>query len=179
MADGDTFACELEESRSKLLLGPVPHGSNRRVELAKRMQLWSEGAYMALLARIEHRLRARHFNAGRGPGRHAARASRARTLIHEGAYSKATASLSTEVAVLNDQEQQTWSSTLLPCSARPQNALASRAEEMPAAALTEEHKPRSALAGVRFKAMSGAGPRGMRPEHLRELVAVTLLTGNI
>ena len=46
-------ACELEESRTKLLLGPVPKGLNRRVELAKRMRLWGGGDIMTLLVRVE------------------------------------------------------------------------------------------------------------------------------
>ena len=32
IAQGDEDACLLEEARSKLLLGPVPRGANRRVE---------------------------------------------------------------------------------------------------------------------------------------------------
>ena len=108
IADGDEFACELEESRTKLLLGPVPQGLNRRVELAKRLRLWDDGELMTLLVRIEeqHRLRSRRVRAFGGSGSHTARARRARALVSEGAYSKATACLTSEVASLDEQQQR-------------------------------------------------------------------------
>ena len=105
MADGDAEACLLEESRSKLLFGPVPRKMNVRVELAKRLQLWRQGKYLELLIRAEeqYRLRLRSFE--QRPVGLDSRSKRARALIAEGAYSKAAASLHTERADLNDAEQ--------------------------------------------------------------------------
>ena len=97
MAEGDTAACVLEEARTKLLLGPVPRGAHVRVELAKRLERWNAGAFTELLVRAEEqqRARARCRAALRGMPKHGARARRARSLVGEGAYSKAASSLHT------------------------------------------------------------------------------------
>ena len=175
MAEGDTAACVLEEARTKLLLGPVPRGAHVRVELAKRLERWNAGAFTELLVRAEEqqRARARCRAALRGMPKHGARARRARSLVGEGAYSKAASSLHTEMADLDEAAQLAWSATLLPCSTRPAAALAP--PDGPAAPAAPEAEGRAAgyaLRGVRFRAMSAPGPSGMRPEHLRELVAV-------
>ena len=102
--------------------------------------------------------------------KHGSRARRARALVHEGAYSKAAASLHTEVAELDEQQQAEWGRKLLPPSIRPETSRAPtvvrEAEE------AEEGLRGYALAGVHFRAMSAPGPSGARPEHLREFVAV-------
>ena len=174
MAEGDEAACVLEESRTKLLLGPVPRGSNRRVELAKRLQLWKEGAFEELLVRAEEQRRQseRLGITRRAVPDSAARARRACALISEDAYSKAASSLHSSVSSLDASSQTQWGARLLPRSTRPAEALSSEAT-MPEGPMMEEDSPaRSALRGVRFRAMSAAGPSGARPEHLRELVAV-------
>ena len=81
MADGDAAACTLEEARSRLLLGPVPRGLNSRVELARRLQKWSDGAFMELLERAEEqcRQRANIRAALRRAPKHGDRARRARS----------------------------------------------------------------------------------------------------
>ena len=43
--------CQLEQGRSKLLLGPVPKGLHNRTELQLRLKLWQEGDFEALLVR--------------------------------------------------------------------------------------------------------------------------------
>ena len=112
----------------------------------------------ALLADLHHALRA-------------ARAGLAHSLA-KGAYSKATSSLHTETADLDAAAQQYWVARLLPKSVRPAQAVSSRADA-PTLDLPEpESSSKTALRGVRFRALSGAGPSGARPEHLRELVAV-------
>ena len=120
MADGDAAACTLEEARSRLLLGPVPRGLNLRVKLARRLQRWSDGAFMELLERAEEqcRQRAKIRAALRRAPKHGDQARRARSLIGEGAYSKAASSLHTEIADLNEEALALWGAALLPCSAR-------------------------------------------------------------
>ena len=174
MSEGDADACMLEEARSKLLLGPIARGSNLRVELAKRLRIWQEEPFVELLVCAEEQQResVRHRSALRGAATHGARARRARHLISEGAYSKATSSLHTETADLDEEAQIHWGTTLLPCSSRPAEALAPASDISTAVAEEDEAAPKYALKGVRFRAMSAAGPSGARPEHLRELVAV-------
>ena len=173
MADGDEEACLLEASRTKLLLGTVPAGSNIRVELATRLRLWQSGKYAELLVRVEdqHRATVRRRST-RGAAAEGKRGQRARTLLREGAYSKATNSLHTDMADLDDAAQLSWGSTLLPRSTRPCAALASPEDTPEPPSLPDQHGSRAALRGVSFRAMSGAGPSGMRPEHLREMTAV-------
>ena len=77
-------------------------------------------------------------------------------------------SLTSEVAQLSEAEQRRWTTQLLPCSTRPESARAAAAvvadeAATPAAAST-------ALAGVRFGALSAAGPTGARPEHVRDAI---------
>jgi hypothetical protein len=174
--EDDLQACVLEEARSKLLLSPPPRGTNIRVELAKRLQLWVDGAFEELLSRAEGqaRDRARRNALLQGAPKHGARARRARALIAEGAFSKAASSLHTEVAILDAEKQVTWGRTLLPGSARPAAArsVAPAAADGGEAAGDAQAQAASALQGVRFRAMSAAGPSGARAEHLRELVAV-------
>ena len=86
------------------------------------------------------------------------RARRARALIGEGAYSKATNSLHTEVADLSAAEQQRWGASLLPSSQQPEMAVATQSaapEPRDGAAWNEDEakRPKSALRGVRFRAM--------------------------
>lgn len=59
----------------------------------------------------------------RGAPQHGWRARRAHALIGEGEYSKAAASLHTDVAELSAEEQLRWSTELLPPSSRPAAAL--------------------------------------------------------
>ena len=128
IAEGDADACVLEEARSRLLLGPVPRGTNVRMELARRLRLWADGQFMVLLVRAEEhcRHRARCRAALRAAPTHGARARRARALIGEGTYSKAASSLHTSVADLDGEAQAAWGAVLLPCSTRPAAARASR-----------------------------------------------------
>ena len=97
----------------------------------------------------------------RGAPRHGARARRARALVGGGAYSKAASSRSTEMAELDAESQKAWGEKLLPRSSRPETALAGPSK------LERSDSQSSPLAGVKFKAMSAAGPSGMRPEHLK------------
>ena len=127
VVNGDAEACALEQARSKLLLGVPPRGSNTRVELARRLALWEEGAFEELLLRAEEQARARAGPRDGLPEPAAASASkarRARHLVREGAYSKAVASLTSDVASLSPGEQRLWGQQLLPCSTDPQAALA-------------------------------------------------------
>ena len=169
MAEGSVEACALEYARTKLLLGPAPRNINKRCEFARRLERWKEGAYQELLifAENQHRVisKARHTK-GKRP-KLASRARRARALVSEGAYSKAAASLHTEMAELDEQDQMEWGKKLLPCSIRPELAHVVVGDPLE----TEESQSGYALAGVHFRAMSAPGPSGATPEHLREFVA--------
>ena len=107
MSEGDEYACRLEEIRTKLLLAPVPRGSHLKVELSRRLQLWIDGKFVELLSRAENQAReaALHRSVFRSAAKHGSRARRARHLVSEGAYSKATASLQTETADLDAAAQ--------------------------------------------------------------------------
>ena len=215
---------ECERARSKLLFLPPPRGVSWRGELARRLDLVRQGDWSELLVRVEEQCRCRAQLSRRSRvatqdfGR---RAARAKQLAREGAFSKAVAAVSTEVASFPPATQHRWASTLLPRSARaaspaaapdladaqPLAPLADEAAAMdceplagqaaadagvqgaapatPPAAPTaceptptrpEEHRAKSisasALGGVHFRAMSGPGPSGARPEHLREMLSV-------
>ena len=158
------------------------------MELARRRQKWSDGAFMELLERAEEqcRQRAKIRAALRRAPKHGDRARRARSLIGEGAYSKAASSLHTDVADRNEEAHAHWGAALLPCSARladvalPNTGVEAGAAPAAVAAVSVPDADSgagrdgaaTALKGVRFRAMTGPGPSGARPEHLRELIAV-------
>ena len=56
MAQGRDDYAQLEEGRSKLLLSPVPQGLSAATEILKRLTLWEERRFEALLQRAEEQL---------------------------------------------------------------------------------------------------------------------------
>ena len=84
--------------------------------------------------------------------------------------------MTTETAQLTKQEQDEWTRKLLPNSSRDMGDAApsqvpgdsnEEAEAGPAGV----HAAGKALEGVRFAALSGPGPSGMRPEHLKDALS--------
>ena len=169
-----------------MLLPLVPLRANLRVELAKRFELWFGGQYVELLVRIEEqaRLRVQARGLGLAQSRFKARATRAKAMAREGAYSKAVTALTSEVAALSDPQQIRWATELLPrdggtassetMTVEQEHVLAgadgmASPEDVAGTIRSDRGSP---LRGVRFPAMSAAGPSGTRPEHLREAIAV-------
>jgi len=110
MAEGNAASSILEFARTKLLLGPIPRKLNARCELARRLERWKAGLYDELLVRAEEQCRSR---CGTVPKKlrgtkNQYKTRRARMLVGEGAYSKAAASLQTDVADLEDKKQLEW-----------------------------------------------------------------------
>lgn len=174
IGDGDADACFLEEIRTKLLLGVPLRGMNVKSELARRFKLWDEGRFSQLLVRAEEQYRVRNSmrQAKTRMPIHGSRARRARQLVSEGAYSKAVASLTSELAILSEDDQMSWGLKLLPRSLTPEKALTGDIYGGVDADSESSALEGRALAGVRFRALSAPGPSGFRPEHLRELTAV-------
>ena len=181
MVRGDPRASVLEEARSKLLLGPVPKGRNLRVEIGNRLVLWKSGAFEQLLLKAEEAQRQRRRASLRRPAGADARnrIRRSKKLAADGAYRKGIGSLTTEVAELSNEQQRSYSSQLLPCSSRPLSAcstyLPSEGGSAHDAAEASTQSPssfRHALSGIRFPALSAAGPSGARPEHLKEMLGI-------
>ena len=163
---GDESAAVLEQARTKLLLAHLPKGCSTPLEMRTRLDLWRTGAFLELLRRIEGQQRPA---AGR-PGAGRPRGERARAMAKSGAYRKAVQSLLTASAELTAAEQQRWASELLPDteSAAPNPVRAAAPNNDPGVTDTQElPRPRD---GVHFARLSGPGPSGMRPEHLRDML---------
>ena len=135
MADGDPTWARLEESRTKLLLGSLPHGAHATHEIEERLVLWEAGHFDDLLRRAEEQ----HVAAGRLRGRkrrrcgcsattqrHAERGKRVQRLAMEGAYRKAVASADSELMEFTAEEDKRLADELLPRSARTTSGLFAR-----------------------------------------------------
>ena len=193
LADGPDS--DLEQGRSKLLLAPPPRAYHLRTELEKRHQLWRHRDWEALLVRAEAQAIERVRGRSMGQDSLASRGQRAKRLAREQAYRKGVTALTGSSADLSATQQQQWARTLLPPSSlssggvvplggdpkpsgllpTPEGEAAADIDEIGDASAQSDstaHAPTSlwqqALRGVRFPALSGAGPSGARPEHLRE-----------
>ena len=179
MAQKDPKLCLLEERRSKLLLGQVPHGEHSPKELATRLAMWENENYTGLLSRMERqyfeavmarRQSRRQINAAKQ-----AKPRKARRMVGEGAYRKALNSVTSEHASMSAAEEHGWTEQLLPQSQHPEGALVSAAltgedQEMPLASDSlptsqdrNDNGYESPLKGVRFAALTAPGPTGTRP----------------
>ena len=171
---------DLEQGRSKLLLAPPPRGLHLRSELEKRHELWRDRDWEALLVRAEVQATERERTRSSDAPSAASRGKRALQLCREKAYRKGVTSLTGSLAALTPEDEVRWARELLPSS-----ALASRGavpaggdpgadgddppdDTADVAPLLPMSLGQQALRGVRFPALSGAGPTGTRPEHLRE-----------
>ena len=85
-------------------------------------------------------------------------------------YGKACETLTSEVADLDADQQRIWTDTLLPKSDHDE----SRSYIAPIEQTTTSNERifRRTLDGVRFPALSAAGPSGTRPDHIREMLAI-------
>ena len=131
-----------------------------------------KGDVVQLLIRCEEqffeRLRTRRLRRsvnGRG------KIMRAKKLVREGAYRKAVSSLTSSVADLSLSEQRTWFKKLLPNSDRSVSACCAPCPAVNSEGSVSDGSTKI-LQGVRFAALSAAGPSGARPEHLRDLLSV-------
>ena len=164
----------LERGRTKLLLAVPPHGFHLRTELETRLRMWHSGDLSALLVRLEEQ--ARCITESRLP-RASHAGGRARKLARAGAYGKAVASLTSSVAALTRDEEVDWAQELLPsstsaaaCATPPSAGAPEHPADFSKAGYAELRK--TALRGVRFGALAGAGPSGMRPEHWNHALLV-------
>eukprot|EP00972_Heterocapsa_arctica_P083697 12333821-Heterocapsa_arctica.AAC.1 len=165
----DATSALLEEARSKLLLAHVPRGDSKPHEFRARFAEWRAGEFGTLLRRVEdQRERA---NTRRASTSAEDRAARSRRLARGGARRKAVQTLVSDVATLTPAEQRRWAAELLPragpAAGAPLPALAPA--EVAADALNDAET--SPLKGVRFGPLSGPGPSGARPEHLRDMLS--------
>ena len=176
MTEGNARSAALEEARTKLLLGPVPRKRNRRVELNTRLRLWNQGDFDTLLIRAEGQALDRQAHQRRRPGRDKGKGARSRLLAKEGAYGKGVRSLTSEVAAFSQHDELQWSNTLLPQSGSSHSAVFSQvASDVHMRDEDVDSQPRhlrSSMSGIRFPALSAAGPSGARPEHLKEMLAI-------
>ena len=172
---GDASSAILEQARSKLLLAHVPKCSSTPLELTARLQLWQSSSFVELLERVESQAAVARSSVSSSPL--LGRGKRARRLAEGGAFRKAVQSLQSKTAKLDVEQQRHWAVQLLPETARgvgsvlpvPRPPVAAGAH-VPAREPQEVPKP---LDGVRFSRLSGPGPSGMRPEHLKDMLACT------
>ena len=147
-------------------------------EVGKRIDLWNAGRLSDLLLRVE--AQALLARGGGPPGdAEGARRRRACRLARAGAYSKAAATATSEVAHLTDAEQLSWAEKLLPVSGQPDAACsgvcpadATVDPEEPVAAARRLEAVSDEIRRIRFAPLSAAGPSGRRPEHFRDLAGV-------
>ena len=166
---GDATFAALEQARTKLLLAVVPRTANAAQEMRARFAFWDARDFVQLLERAEAQASA---FAGRraGPNEDGAssRAARGRRMAQSGAFRKAVQSQITEVAAMSADDERAWAAKLLPCD----GGLPRAPDAQPAAAVHDDDVDPAAspLEGVRFAALSGPGPSGARPEHLRDML---------
>ena len=107
MAHGRDDYAQLEEGRSKLLLSPVPQGMSAATEVLKRLTLWEEQRFEALLQRAEEQFLLRPRSGKRrkagGPSDPSASGERARRTAAVGAYRKATTGLVSSMLTLTNR----------------------------------------------------------------------------
>ena len=133
LAMGSPTHARAEEGRSKLLLAALPEGVAAADEVAVRLSLWEAGNFEALLQKVEQqRILQRKTVSRTGPE---SKARRARRTAAEGAYRKATASLTSDMMSFDRSTDEDWARKLLPTAADPTAALTGTA---PTAALTVE-----------------------------------------
>ena len=175
MARGNGKASTLEQARSKLLLGPVPRFRSKRKVLTERFDAWEAGQFECLLIKAEEVQFALRRQAGVNRNTQDAlsgKLRRAKQLVSNGAYSKAIAALSSELAVLTPGDEQKWVEELLPGSRFPDEALSESVDGMADRTETgSRDNTRHVLKGIRFGALSAAGPSGCRPEHLNDALS--------
>ena len=134
------------------------------MEMRARVDLWERGQFVPLLERIEDQLRLARTS-GQTTRR---RGAQARAMARRGAYRKAVQSFGTAPAELSSEQQLSWAKSLLPESIRPPQLT----EPLPLApAEAERQDGLKALDGVHFSRLSAPGRSGMRPEHLRDMLA--------
>ena len=122
-----------------------------------------------LADRLKNKRRRRAGDAGRSA------ALRAKNLAAEGAYRKAVQGLTSETAQLTKEEQEAWARKLLPSTGRAASnqVLDSGGEASDGGSVAPPGGGAAGkvLEGVRFAALSGPGPSGMRPEHLKDALS--------
>ena len=188
----------LERGRSKLLLAPPPPSVHRRSELSTRFRLWGERRFEQLLTRVEEQARDREAFAQRGEkGSAGARARKlvregayrkGATALSGGVATLSPAEqarwaseLLPRAAVTEQQHAAVAVVAAAPAPAETTAAIATAGEPSEDPEARDDigiegwhkgagsHKLRqAALGGVRFPALSAAGPSGARPEHLNE-----------
>jgi hypothetical protein len=174
---GDASSAVLEQARSKLLLAHIPKGGSTLLELRTRLELWQQGSFVTLLERVSAQAQAATTSRSSAPPQQLLdRGARARRLAQGGAYRKSVQSLQSKTAVLDANQQRHWAVQLLPETAREDQGVDALAQPLPAAPAAPEPAAESQevpkpLDGVHFSRLSGPGPTGMRPEHLKDMLA--------
>ena len=174
MAQGRDDYAQLEEGRSKLLLSTVPQGLSVATEVQKRLTLWEERSFEALLQRAEEQFLLKRKAGKRrktsGPSDPSERGDRARRTAAAGAYRKATTGLVSSMLSFNEQEDTRWAQELLPTSELG-SAAHCDPQLAPPPALPESTWDRP-FSGLHYAALTAPGPTGTRPEHITDLLNV-------
>ena len=92
-------------------------------------------------------------------------------MARSGAYRKSVQSLTTVTAQLSADEQKRWATELLPDTGRAGTGPAAAPRDLAPPGVPETYDLPKPLDGVRFTRLSAPGPSGMRPEHLRDMLA--------
>ena len=175
MAQGRDDYAQLEEGRSKLLLSTVPQGLSVASEVQKRLTLWEERSFEALLQRAEEQLLLKRKAGKRrktsGPSDPSERGDRARRTAAVGAYRKATTGLVSSMLSFTEQEDTRWAQELLPTSNLGSAAHCDH-HLVPPPALPESTWDRP-FSGLHYAALTAPGPTGTRPEHITDLLNVS------
>ncbi len=175
----------LEEGRSKLIMAPIPEGESPAEEVERRLASWESGSLTDLLLSVERQ----QSSEGRKRLARAApvdsdtrRNRRAKHIASEGAYRKATASVTSEMLQMSPEDDLACATLLLPSSSDSARALHPRADNRTVG--IGEHDVRlgrgedgdpsgsDPLDGVHYAKLTAPGPSGFRAEHLKEMLGV-------
>lgn len=195
MAGNETWAW-LARYRSRLLLGPIPEGSDRNTEIKRRLQQWEHGhfdelARTVLGQQIEARRRREHSGSlsrivevGDEEERHG---RRARLATAQGAVSKAVKGLVGGVASADPAVRAEWTAEYIPRCADGRGPTPSDAEREAARAcswgrgdvavsrreMRQATRSPEGLPGIpwaRLPPHAAPGPSGERQEHLEDIL---------
>ena len=194
--DGEEVWGQLHEAFTKLLFASIPSGIPTDVEIASRLDMWEAGRLTDLVTRAQEQQSRKKETTAAALARKQVSAAQARAerLAKENAKSKACQSLLGGVKSLSPDEQRQWSSKLFPRAASgrrthapaPPSADASanappvtppvqapEAQQSPNENSSSDPLDGHPLKGISFPPMSGPGPSGTRPEHVKDMLGTS------
>ena len=162
------------------MLAPLPRGASAPAEIRIRLDLLESGRINDLLHRLELQQPQTKAAADRrrptNPTNDTARTARkAIFTAAEGAYAKAAAGLTTQLMHLTPEQDREYAALLIPKSLKPEQALYHAPADYdppPSNRDDEVATTESPLRGVSYAKLTGPGPSGTRPDHVKEMLAV-------